>query len=351
MFLPAPRVRRRTRLIAAAVSVGLVTALGTVAAPSQAEDLAAPDAQARAQAARPAQSISASATFKSNKRKKVFASVSAVRGSSGGSLTVALSQRSGEEHVWTFRIPKKALKINKAGKGRLITKQIKPYGTVRLTIKPTGKWKVKRCKGKELSRSRPLKVNGLFKFDSRSAWGRIGGKKVALKGARLTKSTGRSCDGTGGGGGDGDGDACPGASYMWMANKGNVSMTTQWGRNAKNATLIASRYAKLAKPKGASRADFRMATIPAPATTRTSDTISMAIKSKNPTSGSAKVEGSTGFTQTQVCEKTKSFEDAWWFNASYRNSAKPLTMKMTALGNIKLPNTATTMVQVRGPAS
>lgn len=351
MSHPAPTVRRRTRLIAVAAAVGLATSLAALA-PAHADGPATPDHPARALAAKASQSISASAVLKSTKRKKLHVSLSA---GSGGHLTVALGDKSGEEHVWSFKVAKKTLKLNSKGKGKLVTKKIKPFGTIKLTIKPAKKWKVKKCKGKVISRTRPLKVSGLFKFDSRSAWGKVGGKKVAFKGAKLVKSTGNdssACDGGNGGGGGGEGGTCPSPSVMWSASQGKQSMSSQWKPGAKNTTLVASRSTKLAKPKGATRMDFRAARVPTPATTTTGGSVRIAVKSKKPTTGSATLSSATGFTLPRPCAGGKTYEESFWTGVTYRNGSKPLTMKMSAYPAIKLPNgSPTAMIYMQSKAS
>lgn len=350
MSRPAPSVRR-TRRIAVAVAAGLVTGLGTLTAPSHADDSTTPDIHARALAAQSSQSISASAVLKSTKGKRLHVSLSAGSGSDGGFLNVGLVDRAGESHSWLFKTPTKALKLNNKGKGSL-TAKYKPYGNLRLTIKPVKSWKLKKCQGKLISKSRPLKVTGLFKFDSRSAWGKLGGKRVTFKGARLVKRTG--LDGSacsGGGDGDGDGDAtCPPASISWSAFQGSSFMSSSWSPGATKTGLVASRSAKLAKPRGALRVDFRTATVPVP-TTSIGASATLAVKSQSPTTGSATLSSATGYTDVRECAGGLSYEQSLWYGVSYQNGAAPLTMKMTAYGAIRLPNSATAIIQSQTKAS
>ncbi|KRF20540.1 hypothetical protein ASG90_18310 [Nocardioides sp. Soil797] len=336
-----------------AAAVALATGLGALTSPSHAADSVTPELQARALAAKASQSISASAVLKSNKRKKLHVALSAGSGNGGGSLSVSLADTAGEQHAWSFKVAAKTLKLNGKGKGKLVTKKIKPFGTIKLTISPSGKWKVKKCKGKVISKSRPLKVKGLFTFDSKSAWGKVGGKKVTFKGAKVTKSTGvdgSACDG-GDGGDGGDGDACSGASIMWSAFRGGVAMSSQWAPGSTKAGMFASRSTKLAKPKGATRTDFRSAMVPVPATTVSGGSVSIQVNSKAPATGSATLSSSTGYPLERTCEKTKTYTTTFWSGVSYQNGATPLALKMSAYGSLKLPNGADAVIQQQSKAS
>lgn len=334
-------------------AVGLITGLGALTAPTHAEQPATPDPLTMAKSSS-SSSISAAATLKSNKGKKLRVALSASSGSSGGFLAVSLVDKAGEQHSWSFKVPKKTLKLNGKGKGKLVTKKIKPFGKIKITIKPAKKWKATKCKGKLISKKRPLKITGLFQFDSKSAWGKVGGKKVKFKGGQLVKFTGKdgsACAKGGDGGDGGDGDKCPTASASWASYVGGQGMSSQWNIGASQTTLMASRTVNLAKPKGAVRSDFRSAVVPVPTTTA-GESISMAVKSKGAVTGTATLTSATGYAIPRPCAGGKSYEETFWYDVAYQNGTKPLAMKMSAYGAIKLPNSSgTAVIQMRSNAS
>lgn len=357
MIHPATALRRRTRLLAGLATAGLVIGF-SFTAPAHADDpIQPPSERALAKAAASSStSIASSAILKGKKGKKIRVGINATTSKKKKGLLIVSLGHKGEEHTWTFKIPKKALKVNKKGKGKLVVKkkQLKPFGQVKLTIKPTKKWKTKKCKGVVIRKQRPLKVSGLFTFNSKSAWGKVGGKKVNFKGAKLTKHTGKddsACsDDTGGGDGDGDG-LCDGAMTMWSAfNDKGDGMFSQWAPGSGSATVMAVRSVNLAKPKGATRSDFRGAQVPIPQVTHSGDDVTLVVKTKAPLTGSTTLVGVNGFTVPMPCPDGESVDQRIWTPVSQQHGSKPLTMKMSGSSNIKIPG-GNTLIQIAGDPS
>lgn len=351
MHSTSPQVPRRqtvrtgSRRRAGLAAVGLVTGLALAASPiapghaDGATPPAAPDAQA-AQVAQQTKgmAISGVAALTSTKRKKLGVRVSASTSAAGGNLVVGLT-RSTEEHAWSFRVSKKTLTLAASGRGTLVTKtQIKPFGSIRLAIKPSGKWKTKRCQGQIVWKRRSLKMVGLFTFDTSSPWGSVGGKKVTFKGGSLVRSTGHECPGDGtGGDGDGAGDPCAGPVGTWIASElaSGETLTSSWIPGKKKASLVASRSVQLAKPTQATRTDLRFAKVPAPQFVDGGASATVHATSQAPAVGSATLTGSNGFPLTRPCKGGGTYQQTVW-TADYANGGPALAMKMSAFGNISV---------------
>ncbi|MGN6474974.1 MAG: hypothetical protein ACTHK4_15165 [Mycobacteriales bacterium] len=106
-----------------------------------------------------------------------------VNATQGQVMSVTLSNGSSaksESHVWTFAIDSSALTVDSSGKGTLTvpSAELSPYGSINLTIKPTGTPTTQSCQGTPTSKTQPVTLGGTFFFDSHStgshAWGTVG---------------------------------------------------------------------------------------------------------------------------------------------------------------------------------
>jgi len=311
-------------------TLGLVAGLGLAAAPTHADPVPTPapaDVPGRIDAGTAkAGDVSVYGTTRttSTKRKKVEALVSA----GGGTLSVSLGL-AGERHSWQFEMAAKDLKVDGKGAGTLRTKAAGPYGAIALKIVPRKSWKVEKCKGVVLARTRPVTLKGTFRFDSSGAWGAVGKKQgFSLKGAvtRYTGKDGSSCYDR----------FCPATGGFAYFYQDNTSLSVSW--RAKKTVFRVDRYADLARPKGAYRNDSREVSIPTPVLTRgDGGAARLKLSGGKKAKGTATLRSAAGDTTTET-SKGKSYTTTWWNNATYANGSTPLTMRMSAFGDIKLGN-------------
>ncbi len=291
--MPTTPAHRRKLMRAAALAAGLSTAASLALVTS-------PTATARTErAAAPAiasVAISAGKSVRSSSHVPLKVATYASRsagGSSAGTFGVSLTN-GGESHSWSFPIPRSALKLNAAGKGKLVVpaKYISPFGKVKLTITPKGAPTAARCGGSTIGKSRKVVVKGTFWFDSRSGsnrWGSVGSKskkktfKFAVPASVVWTYAGKSgvC-----GGNPGTGSTCK-PSSSWTGMNGTQFI---FGSVNGSKDITAIRSVKFAKPANSMRSDSRRAQVKSAVLTRENDS----------TTGSFVVTGDGGATKGSV---------------------------------------------------
>lgn len=320
-----------TRAVRGLATMGLVAGLSLTATPTHADPVPPPGP---AGPAVPETTGKAGSTYvygtakdTSSKRKKLGITVSSSVSSGAGSLAVSLGLGD-ERHSWSFDMPGKDLKVNAKGGGTLKTKATGPYGTVSLKLAPQGKWKVRKCKGVVEAKTRVVVLKGAFLFDSKGAWGKVGSKRsFSLKGS-VTRYTGKS--------GDCYQTLCPTVSGGGYYSNGSMSISTYWSGG--KASLSGSRSVSLPKPKGAYRYDYRSVSIPVPdLVPGEGEAAQLKIKGGKKAKGSATLSADSRFASDSQC-KGDTYTNTFWSGAQYTNGGTPLTLRMTAFGDIKLPN-------------
>jgi hypothetical protein len=327
------------RIVVAAAAVGIAVGSGIAALPSVA-------------GARPAAAQLDGFSFgtgvlhlKSSSHKtlnvSVFVDQSVQSGHTFSNANVTVSTKgSPESHEWTFSLTNKSLTFNPAtGKGTVKTgKQLKPYGSLKLKFRTTGKAQVSKCHTFKTINQR-AKGNGAFAFNTRSSgkhkWGKVARHGAVGKGF-LTYETGpfASCGNT-------FTPPCE-SGISWNASKSSssgINETSFNGSISKRSTLFVSRNTSLKKPKNADRFD----TI-----SLVDKHMSFKVKAGKATvkvGGSGHVTGGATLTSPNPgsafplpCGKHGKTENTTSWQASYKNAKSPLSVHEQIEGPLKLPN-------------
>lgn len=278
---------------------------------------------------------------KTSKGPKVTVSVYAGRDTLADSkttgLTVALENAS-QSHYWNFQIPSSAVKAASSGKASVkpSAKKLAPFGKVSLTAKPKGKPKTISCKGSPSTKTQKVTLGGTFYFDTRSGkhgWGTVGSKKKAFHfstSATVTWSYANDNYCYSGG------SICL-SSTTWAAYTSGKSLG---GDVRKHPRINGTRDARLTKPKGATRNDYVTAALKSAKLSTSNggaDAKLVLTGTGGASSGSATVTGTGASTDAYPCGKGGKKQKSSYWNGSFKNGSKPLTVR-DIYGAIKLPS-------------
>jgi hypothetical protein len=329
------------RIIVAAAAVGIAVGSGMAALPSVAGASARPAAaQVDGFSFSPGLLHLKSSTHKAL-QVSVFVDQSLQSGHTFSNADVTISTKgSPESHEWSFQLTNKSLKFNPAtGKGTLKTgKQLKPFGSLKLTFKAVGKPHVTKCHTFKTV-NQGAKSSGGFVFNTRSSgkhkWGKVARHGALAKGF-ITYETGpfASCGNT-------FTPPCQ-SGISWSASKSQttgVNETSFDGSIGKRSMLFATRNTSLNKPKNAIRSD----------TVNVADNhMHFSVKGGKATvkvGGSGHVTGGatiaaphSGSAFPLPCGKNGKTENTTSWQAAYKNAKSPLSIHEQIEGPLKLPN-------------
>lgn len=341
MFHRPTAARRRTRLGAGLVAAGVVAGLALTATPAHADDPApsppSPSGEFQPRAGVPSTYVYGSKSVTSTKDKNLRVSLGASKSSESG-LSVSLSQQR-EMHGWNFDMPARHLVVDSTGAGSLRTTAANPYGQISLKIVPKESWKVTKCEGKVVSKTRPVTLKGTFVFDSKSAWGKVGKKDDFSMPGTVSVYTGASNENCVGGG-----NPCPTFGGGWSNFGGNVFLSGSWRNGATTGTISGYRSVKLPEPAGAYRFDLGSAEVVAPELVSNPDgSAVLKVKTGKPgAKGTATLTAPSKFSSDGTCTGGVTYTTSSWWGAQYANGSTPLQVVMSVFGNLKLPNAANT---------
>ena len=318
----------RTRALRlGAVTAGLATAasLALVLTPTAAEAGGSHGARASAPTIVGTSVSWSQKRVHTSKGRKVRATMSGSKFSSGSYLSVSLGT-SKEFHSWNMKVQKSALALNAKGKGTFTPKATRtsPIAKVKIAIKPKGTPTTSRCQGTAVSKSRRVVLSGKFWVNTRSGkrgWGTVGSKTKAFNfSARGTvvwtyKTSDLNCLG--------DGGVCyTGSTWSVFGSTGSLS-------GKLNGTSVSgSRSVMLKKPAGASRFDSRSASLTSATFTRDNEagTAKVVLKGKRSagSTGSATINGTDASTYTTPCGSSGGQTSNTSWSSTFTNGATPL---------------------------
>jgi hypothetical protein len=254
-------------------------------------------------------------------------------------------EENGEAHDWTFPISASVLRVASTGAGtvKVPAKDIAPYGTLSLKIKPIGKVTSRSCQGTVTSKSVKVSLSGVFFFDSLSSgkdkWGTVGSRRsFTFPGTNtltwlFSSAASENCLVS----------SSPCASVLtWQAQSDGVSFDGARVGNSSVGAVRASRAVKLSKPKGAVRTDnsVGVTTLPTVSGDDGESTTPSLVVSGNGTgsdvAGTAMITGAAPVIEvTAPCGKGQT-EITKFFTGSYTNGNPPLTVAEQIYGVLTL---------------
>ena len=340
------RLAARRRALPAVLTVGVLAAVGVTAAPAS----AAPAAAAVITDVSLSSSLTAVTSSTSTKLDvDIYADKSTPQGEpvSESFGTDLQTPTYTESHSWSFPITAPAFTIAKTDAGTLDLPSVAtaPYGTVQLTITPTGPTVKQPCDASDYVTTRPVRVAGTFFFNTNSAgahkWGTVGSATTTF-----TFSTGSDVVTTFG---YGLGACAPPYSVpctsgvSWDAANSSYSVDLYGGSTSKTTGFIdGTRLVKLTTPTGATRYDSSYVTSPAPKLTPgAAGAASVAVTSTAAASGSATLNSTKrGTTYTEPCGAGSTETVKSWTPATFTNGTPPLSVPEQIFGAISLAKPA-----------
>jgi hypothetical protein len=261
----------------------------------------------------------------------------------GDALSVGLSAGK-ESHDWGFGVKRSTVHFNaKKGTGRINTKhQLKRYGKIRLTIAPTGKAHRSCASSTGYTTTRKITLTGKPTFNSKSGkhgWGTVGAHTVTIKGT-LTVNFGTPKLDCGGGVTP---SPCPSVGINVDDFTQSTSMNTS-GRPGHDARVFAFREVSLTSPRGGSRSDFLTGKVkPLTATPDSGGNVAIRL-----TGASKNIHGSATITSTEpassdICKQVVTQD---YFDATWKNGAKPLSFRGQIEPRFSLPNNTSASAEV-----
>lgn len=289
-------------------------------------------------------SVYGTTTVKSSSGKKLMVALSAfdtpgTQPENEPSFYISLSRGQTEQHSWYFPGPNSSFDISAkaAGKLALSSKKTGGMGKVALKVKPDGRMKSHKCGGKVYAKERNVVISGTFFFDSGSKWGKVGSKRKPFKFA----STHRvwfsyNVD-------------CPPVEYpdpcynstSWSSWRSNENSSTYVSahkpKSASKASIYASRFTELAKPKGAFRSDAAWGTADAPVLTENEADNSATMKIYGVRgSGTITAPPDSGFTWDDECDTGMQHDRSW--SGTVTNDATAVKVPAQVFGSFTVPN-------------
>jgi hypothetical protein len=268
-------------------------------------------------------------------------------------LRVTVSTPSGSEsHSWSFQVPNSAWNLGATGSGKVkvTSKQTGGFGSLTLTVAGSGAVKQTKCQGQPVSGTRHATVSGMFVFDTKAGWGKVGSTRHKTSFSKASNIY-WSYDNTA---------TCPTSPTPCTAYNGwNVSTdsataytTVSGTTSGKSSYVYGYRSVQLAKPKGASRTDLLTQSNPKP--------MKLTVNSDNTATGKGYAgKGSVTITSTDQAtpssspcgDGTRNRTVMSWYGADIHQNSPPAKMAAQIYGAIVVPNTGTgsmTKVTVTG---
>lgn len=275
----------------------------------------------------------------SSTRKKLMVALSASKSQGNNpSFYIALSRGQKEQHAWGFQGPKSSFDISRKGAGKLTLtpKKTAQMGKVVLRVKPDGKMKSQKCAGKVYAKTRNVIISGTFFFDTGSKWGKVGNKKQKNFKFKTTHQVYFSYDVN-----------CPPQPFedpcyealSWSHSSADFSsfIYANKPKGASKATIYASRWTMLPKPKGAWRSDTVWGTAEAPVLTENEADNSATMKIYGVRgSGTITAPPDSGFTWDDPCDTGTQHVRSW--GGTVTNGATPLKVPAQVFGSFTVPN-------------
>jgi hypothetical protein len=333
---------RVPRLLA---GVGVLLATGIAVAPAHAAPLSA--------------KIPTSTTFisvdpvRSSTHIKLVATITATRLEYHAphkltALLVKLSTPTGTEaHTWSFALPTSAFTntSRRTGAVSVTSATMGPYGSLKLTFRPSGKPVTKKCDAANSTTTSKLTVSGTLWFVTKSTgahrWGDIGSKHKAFRFATTSDLVTNLGGGIAECAPPGQTTCAIGTTWEALSADQLISMSGATPILEKPELITATRTVNLAKPKHATRLDLVTDTGPGiqPDFMGGSPDATLVVSGGGSSSGSATMTGTQdGAPFTHVCPKAGSETITTWL-ADFVNDAPPLSISGAIFGAIRMPNT------------